>query len=71
MVKSAQSAKIKRAYQDTLAIFRAARARGQLHLDSDPVTVSLVAQGWAGKAWRDDRQVSSATFDLRLSIVSS
>ena len=43
----------------------------QLDLDSDPVAISLVAQGWAGAAWRDGRPVSSASYDLRLSIVSS
>jgi integrase len=65
------SEKTRRAYRDTLAVFRAALWSAQLDLDSDPVAISLVAQGWADTAWRTGRQVSSATFDLRLSIVSS
>lgn len=52
-------------------VFRAALESVQLDLDSDPVAISLVAQGWAGKAWRDGRPVSNPTFDLRLSILSS
>jgi integrase len=65
------SEKTRRAYRDTLVMFRTALWSVQLELDSDPVAISLVAQGWAGTAWRNGRPVSSATFDLRLSIVSS
>jgi integrase len=65
------SEKTRRAYADTLRVFRAALAGVQLDLDSDPLAISLLAQGWAGRAWRDGRPVSNATFDLRLAIVSS
>jgi integrase len=66
-----QSEKTKRAYNDTLRMFRLALWKVELALDSDPVAVSLVAQGWAGKAWRTGGEVKPSTFDLRLAIVSS
>lgn len=65
------SEKTKRAYHDTFRMFRLALWNVELDLDSDPVAVSLVAQGWAGKAWSTGGEVKPATFDLRLAIVSS
>jgi integrase len=66
-----QSEKTERVYRDTLTRFRLALWSVQLDLDSDPVAISLVAQGWAAKAWRTGKGVKNTTFNLRLAIVSS
>ena len=60
------SKKTVRAYGDTLGAFRTLLQRQGIDLDSDPRLVALAAQGWAG---RDDP--APATFNQRLSILSS
>jgi site-specific recombinase XerD len=62
-----------KAYRDTMADFRAALAERGIDLVGpgvDPALVALTAEQWAGSS-RIGRQVTPATFNLRLAIVSS
>ncbi len=65
------SEKTRRAYADVLLLFRTALLSVQVDLDGDPIAVSLVAQAWAAKAWKDGRAVKSGTYNQRLAILSS
>lgn len=65
------SVKTRRAYTDVLLAFRTALLSVQLDLDSDPIAISLVAQAWAAKAWKDGQAVKSGTYNQRLAILSS
>lgn len=60
------SAKTKRAYADTMRLFRAALIANGLDLNADPRAIALAAQGWAG---RDEP--APATYNQRLAILSS
>ncbi len=64
------SGKTLTAYRDTLADFRAALLSTGFDLDADPRAVSLTAQAWAGGS-KVGRDVSPATFNQRLAVVSS
>lgn len=68
--KRSGSAETKSAYRDTLLDFRAALRSTGLDLDGDPRAVSLAAQAWAGGS-KVGRDVSPATYNQRLAIVSS
>lgn len=65
-----RSAKTSRAYQDTIAQFRAALQHVQLDLDGKPEQIALAAQALAAFSQRGE-QVSRATFNQRLAILSS
>jgi hypothetical protein len=65
------SQKTRRAYADVLLLFRTALLSVQVDLDGDPIAISLVAQAWASKAWKDERTVKSGTYNQRLAILSS
>ena len=71
--KKSGSAKTARAYQDTIADFRAVLHSADLGLDSDPRAVSLTAQVYAGSRKRDGqaRDVSASAYNQRLAILSS
>lgn len=58
------------AYRDTMAEFRAALATRNADLFDNPSMVAMVAEQWAA-ASKTGRQVTPATFNLRLAIVSS
>lgn len=60
------SIKTQRAYEATLASFRATLQLADLDLDSEDRAVALVAQAWAGAS-----EPAPATFNQRLAIVSS
>jgi site-specific recombinase XerD len=66
-----QSARTAQAYEDTLLHFRSSLHAQGLTLASDPVQVALAAQHWAGRAWENGAPVSAATYNLRISILSS
>lgn len=65
-----RSAKTRRAYQDTITQFHAALQHVQLDLDSEPEKIALAAQAFAAFSQRGE-QVSRATFNQRLAILSS
>lgn len=65
-----RSAKTSRAYQDTIAQFRAAIQHVGFDLDSEPEQIALAAQAFAAFSERGE-QVSRATFNQRLAILSS
>ena len=70
--KKSGSAKTARAYQDTIADFRAILLNSGLDLDTDPRPVALSAQAYAGS--RKDgtnESVSASTYNQRLAILSS
>lgn len=69
--KRSESAKTKRAYEDTLFKFRAMLQSTGRDVDGDSNIIAPLAQGWAGKSWEDGKSVSSATFNQRLAILSS
>ena len=60
------SLRTRRAYTDTLGAFRDTLRAAGLDLDSDPRTIALAAQGWAGR----DTPAPS-TYNQRLAILSS
>jgi site-specific recombinase XerD len=64
------SAKTERAYTDAIEQFRSMLRSAGYDLDSDPRTVSLAAQGYAGRS-ATGGQVSPSTFNQRLAILSS
>jgi site-specific recombinase XerD len=64
------SARTLATYRDTMADFRAALAERGADLLSDPALVAMCAEQWAASS-RVNRQVSAATFNLRLAVVSS
>jgi site-specific recombinase XerD len=66
-----ESTRTAQAYKDTLLHFRSSLHAQGLTLESDPVQVALSAQHWAGHAWEDGAPVTAATYNLRLSILSS
>ena len=68
--KRSGSQRTAQAYKDTLLQFRAMLQNRGLDLDSDPRTVALVAQAYAGMS-TVNREVAPATFNLRLAIISS
>ena len=72
--KRTGSSKTSKAYRETLASFRAALQRAELDLDSETRAVALAAQVWASRrepsASREE-EVSPATFNQRLAILSS
>lgn len=68
-----QSQRTHKAYETTLASFRAALVAVGLDLDASPEharQIALVAQRWAGQK-DDGSEVAPATFNQRLAIVSS
>lgn len=69
--KRTDSAKTKRAYADTSSQFRALLQSAGLDLESEPAIVATVAQGYAGRSVSEGKDVSSATFNQRLAIISS
>lgn len=69
--KRTNSAKTRRAYEDTLASFRAMLHRAGLDLDSPSREVSTIAQGWAALLKANGTPVSASTHNQRLAIVSS
>src|SRR5260221_10868225 len=62
-------------YRDTMAAFRAYLARGDLDLLSNPIDIARIAGVWAGlrneKSRRPGEEVSPATYNLRLAVLSS
>ncbi len=66
-----ESLRTAQAYEETLLHFRSALHAQGLALESDPVQVALCAQHWAGRTWDNGHPVSAATYNLRLSILSS
>lgn len=69
-----KSIKTATAYRTTLGQFRAALQQLGHELNSDPRSVSLVAQAWAGQrdpTSRHEGDVSPATYNQRLAILSS
>jgi len=71
--KKSGSAKTARAYQDTIADFRAILISNGLDLDSDPRAVATIAQAYAGSRKQDGQahDVSASTYNQRLAILSS
>ena len=65
-----RSAKTRRAYEDTIMQFRAALQHVQLDLDSEPEQIALAVQAFAAFS-QNSEQVSRATFNQRLAILSS
>lgn len=61
-----ESSRTRRAYEDAIASFRAVLHRAGRDLDGDPALIALAAQGWAASG-----SPSAATFNQRLSILSS
>ena len=63
------------AYADTMSQFRAFLARGDLDLLSNPIDIARIAALWAnqraGSSRRAGEDVSPATYNLRLAILSS
>lgn len=60
------SERTRRAYEDAMSGFRAVLIRAGQDLDGDPALLALAAQGWAASG-----SPSAATFNQRLSILSS
>jgi integrase len=60
-----------RAYRTALSTFRALLQAASLDLDSDPVLLATLAQGWADLRDRGDGPIASATYNQRLAILSS
>src|SRR5690242_12483272 len=60
-----------RAYRDALTAFRAVLQAASLDLDSDPVLIATLAQGWADYRERGSGPVANATYNQRLAILSS
>ncbi len=64
------SARTAQAYRDTMADFRRALRERSADLFSGPVLVAMTAEQWAAES-RVGRQVTPATYNLRLAIISS
>lgn len=64
------SEKTRKAYTDTMALFRTGLHRQGLDLDSDPGQVALVAQVFASYSARG-KQVKPTTYNHRLAVLSS
>src|SRR5260221_3954807 len=64
------SEKTRKAYTDTMKLFRAGLHCEGLDLDSKPGQVALIAQAFAGFSARG-RQVAPTTYNQRLAILSS
>lgn len=64
------SAKTRKAYEDTLGDFRARLRGANLDLDSDPDVIAVLANGYASYSSTRPR-VSASTHNQRLSILSS
>lgn len=64
------SKKTEKAYRDTIEQFRARLQEKGLELDSFPAAVATIATEWAAESKRG-KQVSWATFNQRLAILSS
>lgn len=61
-----------RRYRSEMAAFRALLHSQSLDLDSNPVLLATIAQGWAARgAPGGERRVSGASFNMRLGILSS
>lgn len=58
-------------YTATMRDFQALLAAGGLTLASDPATVAMVAQGYAGRRLDGSRDVANTTYNQRLGILSS
>jgi integrase/recombinase XerD len=69
--KRTDSAKTKRAYADTITQFRGLLQSAGLDLDSESAIVATAAQGYAGRTVSEGKDVSGATFNQRLAILSS
>jgi integrase len=61
----------KGAYPDVISEFRKALHRNGLELDQDPRAVALAAQAWAALRINGEGDVSPATYNQRLSVLSS
>lgn len=72
--KRSRSDKTRRAYEETIASFRATLHPFGLDLYADATQVALIAQGWAGKrgdgATREG-EIAQATYNHRLTVISS
>lgn len=71
--KRSGSAKTLTAYREAITSFRATLRAAGLDLDADGRAVALLAQGWAGQPFGDDkdRLIEPATYNQRLAILSS
>ncbi len=69
--KLSNSARTHRNYVDVITAFRAALQRADMDLDSSTPDVALVAQAWASKSFGGLSDVSAATYNQRLAVLSS
>lgn len=69
--KLSNSARTHRNYVDVMTAFRAALQRADMDLDSPIPDVALVAQAWASKDFGGVSDVSAATYNQRLAVLSS
>src|SRR5258705_5212542 len=69
--KLSGSARTHRNYADVITAFRAALQRADMDLDSPTPDVRLVAQAWASKSFGGLSDVSAATYNQRLAVLSS
>ena len=69
--KLSGSARTHRNYVDVITAFRAALQRADMDLDSPTPDVRLMAQAWASKSFDGLSNVSAATYNQRLAVLSS